>query len=99
MTNTRTKRPRRGFNVLKRETLAVFEKHGGWLNPSAWAILAKFHPVRAAYSYLGKLHRWGLLDRRHDARGLIFYRLSARGRARFLWLVESSLSEQNPAQS
>ena len=37
--------------------------------------------VRASYSYLRRLHRWGLLKCQRDTRGLILYRLSAKGAA------------------
>jgi len=76
---------RRKYNSLKRHALAVFE-HRGWLSPAAWAVLAKVYPVRSAYSYLKHLHRWKLLDRALDRRGLLLYRLSARGAERLAWL-------------
>ncbi len=85
-TVVRTRRLRaRGYNELKHLALAIFADRG-WLNPPAWAVLAGVYPVRASYSYLSKLYRWGLLKRRRDARGLILYRLSARGAARLSWL-------------
>jgi len=78
---------RRGHNGLKRHTLQVFVERGGdWLAPPAWAVLAGFYPVRAAWTYLLRLHRFGLLRRGRDARGLILYRLSARGARRLAWL-------------
>lgn len=73
------------YNARKRQTLELFERRG-WLNPAAWAVLAGFYPIRASYSYLGRLCKWGLLTRRQDVRGLILYRLSERGRARLAWL-------------
>jgi len=73
------------FNERKRQALAIFAQRG-WLNPPAWAALAAFYPVRAAYSYLVRLHRWGLLERRQDLRGLLLYRLSERGQTRLAWL-------------
>jgi hypothetical protein len=75
------------FNVLKHRALEIFGRYGS-LNPAAWALIADFHPVRAAYSYLLHLHRLGLLLRRHNARGLLLYRLSERGSQRLLWLRE-----------
>jgi hypothetical protein len=74
-----------GFNARKRQTLEILENRG-WLSPPAWAVLAGVYPTRAAYSYLLRLHRWGLLERRRDARGLILYRLSAKGAHRLAWL-------------
>lgn len=73
------------YNLLKIRALAVFENRG-WLSPPAWAVLASFYPVRAAYSYLLRLHRWKLLDRTLDRRGLLLYRLSRRGVDRLAWL-------------
>lgn len=72
-------------NSLKQRALAAFER-AGWLNPPAWAVLVDFYPQRASYSYLKRLHRWGLLERARDARGFILYRLSRRGRSRLGWL-------------
>jgi hypothetical protein len=51
------------YNKLKRRALEIFESHGGWLSPRDWAGLANFYPVRAAYSYLKRLHQFGLLER------------------------------------
>jgi hypothetical protein len=73
------------YNSLKLRALSTFENRG-WISPPAWAILARFYPVRAAYSYLKHLWRWKLLDRDLDRRGLLLYRLSARGAERLAWL-------------
>ena len=75
----------RRYNELKRTALATLEGRG-WLNPPAWAVLVRMYPIRAAYSYLLRLHCWGLLERRRDARGLLLYRLSQRGEQRLAWL-------------
>lgn len=75
----------RKYNSLKRHALTVFEGRA-WLSPPAWAVLAHFYPVRASYSYLKHLYKWRLLDRALDRRGLLMYRLNARGRARLVWL-------------
>ena len=75
----------RKYNSLKIRALTIFENRG-WLSPPAWAVLASFYPVRAAYSYLKRLHRWKLLDRTLDRRGLLLYRLSRRGGDRLDWL-------------
>ncbi len=74
-----------GRNSLKIRVLTVLHQRG-WLNPPAVAELVGFRALRGMYSYLGRLHRYGLLQRRHDARGLILYRLSDRGAARLHWL-------------
>ena len=73
------------FNSLKLHALSTFENRG-WLSPPAWATLAGYYPVRAAYTYLKRLHRWKLLDRSLDQRGLLLYRLAARGEQRLAWL-------------
>lgn len=77
------------YNLLKLRTLSTFENRG-WLSPRAWAALARFTPVRAAYSYLKHLHAWKLLDRARDQHGLLLYRLSDRGAARLRWLRETN---------
>lgn len=73
------------YNQLKKRALEVFADHGGWLTAPQWAVLAGFYPARAAYSYLLRLHRFGLLQR-HDSRAVL-YRLSKRGRSRLSWLA------------
>lgn len=72
-------------NSLKRRALKIFRDYGA-LNPPAWAALANFRPQRSAYSYLLRLHRFGLLDRTNKS-GLIWYSLSERGRSRLKWLT------------
>ena len=76
------------YNRLKRRALAVFAQHEGWLDPPRWAIWAGFYPVRAAYSYLLRLHRFGLLIRSRSQYA-VRYRLSARGRSRLAWLEKT----------
>ena len=74
------------FNSVKIRALSAFDNRG-WLSPPAWATLAGFRPApRAAYSYLKRLHEQKLLDRVHDHRGLLLYRLSPRGAERLEWL-------------
>jgi len=74
------------FNSLKKRTLQVFDRAGGWLDVQAFAARAGFYPMRAAYSYVRRLWRYGLLDRARDARGRLVYRISGRGRRRLAWL-------------
>jgi DNA-binding transcriptional regulator PaaX len=74
------------YNTLKRHTLKIFERHGTWLSPSEWAALAGFYPVRAGYSYLLRLYRFGLLERDPSGRRL-HYRLSDKGKRRLAWLA------------
>jgi hypothetical protein len=79
----RARSPR--YNKLKKRALEIFEGHGGWVSPPEWAVLASFYPTRAAYSYLLRLHRFGLLDR-ETAMGRVLYKISQRGRNRLAWL-------------
>jgi hypothetical protein len=74
------------YNKLKRHALEIFERHGDWLNPPQWAVLAGFFPVRAAYSYLKRLHHFGLLERTAPTGGCVRYRISQRGKHRLIWL-------------
>jgi hypothetical protein len=74
------------YNKLKRLALEIFERHGDWLSPPDWSVLAGFYPRRSAYSYLIRLHRFGLLERRTVMGGGILYRLSDRGKRRLEWL-------------
>lgn len=78
-----------GYNKLKLRSLAIFEQNGA-LNPPVWAVHARFYPFRSAFTYLLRLHRFGLLRRGRDTRGRITYSLSARGRQRLDWLRQSS---------
>ena len=78
------------YNRLKRRALEIFE-HDNWITPRRWAVLAGFRPIRAAYTYLLRLHRFGLLER-STARGVIAYHLSHRGRLRLSWLKQISKS-------
>lgn len=82
------------YNRLKKRALEIFERHGGWLSPPDWAVLVGFYPIRAAYSYLLRLHRFGLLERRCSAQAGVRYQLSPRGRFRLVWL-ERVLGRQN----
>lgn len=79
------------YNKLKKHALEIFARHGGWITPREWAGLVGFSPVRAAYSYLLRLHRFGLLHRGASGR-LIVYQLSVRGRRRLDWLKQVSES-------
>ena len=86
-------RKRRAYNALKIIALRVFERTG-WLSPVRFARIVQFTPKRAAYSYLGRLHRWGLLHRMRDPSGRILYRLSRRGTARLEWLISQTEAEE-----
>jgi hypothetical protein len=75
----------RRYNSLKKRALAAFRGRA-WLNPPAWSVLAGFRPSRSAWGYLLRLHRFGLLQRRRDTRGLLVYRLNEKGERRLRWL-------------
>ena len=72
-------------NSLKLRALESFEKNGK-LNPPAWAKLTSFVPTRSAYTYLLRLHRFGLLHRSRDSNQLLVYSLSVSGHKRLAWL-------------
>ena len=76
-------------NSLKTRALDVFARYGP-LNPPAWAVLAGMTPVRSAYTYLLRLHRFGLLDRNRNAAAVLIYSISPRGSERLAWLRRQS---------
>lgn len=77
-------------NFLKCRALEIFSRYGA-LNPPAWAVLAKMQPVRSAYTYLLRLHRFGLLNRGRDHQGFLVYSISTRGRERLRWLQANAV--------
>lgn len=83
---------RRAYNQRKMAILRALDGRG-WLNPPAIAILAAIQPVRAVYFDLTRYARWGLLRRRRDLRGLLAYRLSAKGAQRLAWLSRGWVNE------
>ena len=85
MNDALTMRGKTETNNLKRRALEVFAVYGS-LNPPAWAVLARMFPIRSAYTYLLRLHRFGLLNRTRDHRGFLIYTISERGRDRLRWL-------------
>jgi hypothetical protein len=76
-------------NEMKLRALATFAGRG-WLSAPAWAVLAGYYPLRAAYTYRKRLWRWELVDRQQDRRGLLLYRRPERGQARLEWLREKA---------
>ncbi len=77
----------REFNELKKLSLRAFHQEG-WLRPPEWAVLVRFWPVRASYSYLLHLYRMGLLNRKGEGeRGMLRYSLSPKGRHKLRWLT------------
>jgi hypothetical protein len=73
------------FNERKKETLEYFSRRR-WVRPPSWSRDRGVYPIRRGYTYLKKLHKWGLLHRGHDVRGLLVYRLSPRGAS---WLLRN----------
>jgi len=75
------------YNARKRIILAVLDQaYPGGLRADTVAWKAEVSPKRAIYWRLNQLHRWGLIERRRDAQGLLVYRITARGRRRLAWL-------------
>jgi hypothetical protein len=74
------------FNERKHQTLAFLSRRE-WIRPREYGAAVGFYPTRAAFTYLLRLQRMGLLHRGRDFSGHIVYRLSPRG-ARWLLRVE-----------
>jgi hypothetical protein len=62
------------YNKLKRETLAVFAE-ANWMSPDEVAEDLNFLPQRSTWTYLKRLWRFGLLDRRSIGKGTLEYRI------------------------
>lgn len=71
-------------STLKARTLEIFTRYKE-LRPNEYAVLARFFPTRAAWSYLKRLHRNGDLARGRDWKGRILYRMRSRGAKWLLW--------------
>jgi DNA-binding IclR family transcriptional regulator len=75
------------YNRLKQRTLSAFADAGGeWLKPKEIANRLNFLPRRSAWTYLKRLRRFGLLERRSFGKGTLHYRISKAGTARLQWL-------------
>ena len=74
----------RGTYQLKARTFELFIEHGD-LRPDEWAMLADFHPISSAWSYLLRQHRIGNLRRGRDRNDRIVYRIGPKGAQWFLW--------------
>jgi|SRR5579859_3106764 len=73
--------------MTKEEILAIYSRSDGFLSPDE--VRANLRPSpnrRSFYSYLLRLARQGLLERRSAGRGSLAYRLTERGRARLSYL-------------
>lgn len=77
----------RKYNKLKLRALSVFaERSGEWLWPADVARSLDFSPRRSVWTYLCRLSRFGLLDKRSTGRSTLQYRISERGLSRLKWL-------------
>jgi len=75
------------YNKLKLQVLSLFASNGGrWLHPGEAAERLDFFPARSAWTYLKRLWRFGLLERRSSGKGTLEYRISEQGAARLRWL-------------
>jgi len=74
-------------NKLKIRTLNIFAfAPGAWFRPGEVAERLDFVPRRAVWTYLKRLWRFGLLERRFADNGTLKYKLSESGAARLKWL-------------
>jgi DNA-binding PadR family transcriptional regulator len=76
--------------VNKVEVLTIFANAGGFLKPDE--VLQELEPSpdrRSFYSYLARIRRQGLLERKPGSiRGELAYQLTARGKRRLAYLRE-----------
>jgi DNA-binding PadR family transcriptional regulator len=73
--------------MTKAEVLSIFERAGGFLTPDQICARLPTPPDRRSmYSYLLRLARQGLLERKQAGRGSLAYSLTERGRARLEYL-------------
>jgi hypothetical protein len=75
------------YNELKLRTLSAFANaNGEWLKPIEVAKRLDFRPYRSMWTYLSRLWRFGLLERRFFGKGTLKYRISEAGTARLDWI-------------
>ena len=73
--------------MTKTQVLSILERAGAFLTPDQ--VRRRLQPApdrRSLYSYLLRLTRQGLLERKQTRRGDLAYRLTERGRARLRYL-------------
>lgn len=76
--------------MTKRDVLTIFNRAGGFLTPDEVQIRLHPHPDRRSfYSYLLRLARQGLLERRSVGRGSLAYRITDRGQKRLEYLQQA----------
>jgi hypothetical protein len=75
--------------MTKREVLSVFHGAWGFITPDQVRVRLEPRPDRRSfYSYLLRLARQGLLERRQTRRGTLAYRLTERGRSRLRYFQQ-----------
>ncbi len=75
------------YNKLKIRALEVFAfAPVAWFKPSEVAERLDFVPRRAAWTYLKRLWKFGLLERHTSGPGTLRYKLSEGGATRLRWL-------------
>jgi hypothetical protein len=79
-----------GSNSLKIRVLRTLDGRG-WLSAPMISALTGFRPVRAVYTYMDRLRRWGLVERRKPLGGPIMWSISQRGRERLAWLNRAEI--------
>ncbi len=78
------------ITITKEEVLSIFYRVGVFLTPDEAQRHLRPQPDRRSfYSYLRRLNRQGLLERRSAGRGSLAYRISDRGRKRLLYLQQT----------
>ena len=75
------------YNKLKLRAMSVFVSEGTeWISASEAAERLGFSPRRSTWTYLKRLWKFGLLERRSLGGGNLEYRISNGGIARLRWL-------------
>ena len=82
------------YNGLKIRVLRSLARSGLWTRPTTLWVGTRTGPIDNVWSYLARLWRWGLLERRRGATGLLEYRITDRGRERLEWLESTAAAEQ-----
>ena len=77
----------RGYNGRKKHVISKMLGRG-WMRPGDVCIETHLWPIRSMYSYLKRLWKMKLLNRRHNGGkgGPLLYKVSKRGQDRLVWL-------------
>lgn len=77
------------YNEKKIAVLRALSKNGP-MRPPEIAVWTRRYPVRAMYSYMRRLAKWGLVTSgRQHQRGPMVYAITEKGKQRLAWLVAS----------